>query len=595
MLKKRKEQILYRFYQYNIAKRLLIVIAIGSMFSTMVFAISAFFIMRNQLFSQTKSEHMKDVVMIEQKINLFMTSVRNDAISVLVSNSCQNLLNSFGEGETSDSVVQYNKNKMMQSMIMSTVGQRDIYHTIIFYDTNGKSYADDRLEISADYKLEEERIKEFLTSNKNEDVILLHKSPWKQKKEKDYVDCISYVRKVYQKDSGKLIGVIELEISNDQFAELYQSVITGENKIWITAENEVISSNNKEELYKDLSGERWYVHLVNQDTQDIAYTDTRKAIYFCKPYEEFGWNIVCVASKAFYMKDVRRYACIDIVLGILLLISNIVFCRILVVSITKPLSKITNTIVKMGTGDLDQRIQVKDGGEIGTLAYEFNKMADQTQALMAQVVNTEKEKRESEMSLVQMQMTPHFFYNILESICGLIVINEKKTAIRTIHLLSEFYRGVLSKGQEVTTIKNELELSKNYLEIMQICHPDKFAYVIQCQEEVYSCKIPKMTLQPILENAIHHGFGQMSTGGKIKIIGKMEEHCVIIEVLDNGEGFHSKIQLDSAKVPEYHMESFGLGNTNRRIVLYFGEQYGIHIMSGKPGARVQIWLPKEGA
>ena len=595
VVRKYKECVLNKFYKYDITKRLLIVITIGSMFSTIVFAASAFFIMRNQLFNKTKSENIKDVVMIEQEINLFMTSVRNDAVSVLVSDSCQKLMDSFDDMDTSNASVQYRKNKMMQSMIMSTVGQRDIYHTIVFYDTNGKSYADDRLEMSDDYKMEESRIKEFLDSGKNEDIVLLHKSAWKQKKEKEYTDCIGYVRKVYQKESGKLIGAIELEIANEQFAKLYQPVQNNGSRIWITVENQIISADDKEKLYKDLSGESWYAGLRSETKDEIAYKDTSKYIYFCKPYKEFGWNILCMASKASYMKDVQRYAWIDIILGIFLLISNIVFCRVLVVSITKPLSKITKTIVKMGKGDLDQRIHVKDGGEIGTLADEFNKMADQTQMLMAQVVDTEKEKRESELSLVQMQMTPHFFYNILESICGLIVIDEKKTAIKTINLLSKFYRGVLSKGQEVITIEKELELSQNYLEIMKICHPDKFAYDIQCSEEVLCCKIPKMTLQPILENAIHHGFGKISSGGQILITGKLEEHYVIVEVRDNGGGFHTEIELDGSQASEYHMESFGLANTNRRIVLYFGEDYGIRIMKSENGARVQIRLPKEEA
>ena len=153
----------------------------------------------------------------------------------------------------------------------------------------------------------------------------------------------------------------------------------------------------------------------------------------------------------------------------------------------------------------------------------------------------------------------------------------------------------MSKGQEVITIEKELELSQNYLEIMKICHPDKFAYDIQCSEEVLCCKIPKMTLQPILENAIHHGFGKISSGGQILITGKLEEHYVIVEVRDNGGGFHTEIELDGSQASEYHMESFGLANTNRRIVLYFGEDYGIRIMKSENGARVQIRLPKEEA
>ena len=171
-------------------------------------------------------------------------------------------------------------------------------------------------------------------------------------------------------------------------------------------------------------------------------------------------------------------------IGILLLFGNLYISRILIASITKPLSKITNTIVDIGKGDYNQRVHVKDGGEIGTLANEFNRMVDKTELLMEKIIEKEEEKRESELSLIQMQMTPHFFYNILESICGLIVMDDKRTAIHTISLLSGFYRGVLNKGKEIISIEKELDIAVNYLEIMKICQPDKFKYMIDCSESV---------------------------------------------------------------------------------------------------------------
>ena len=260
-------------------------------------------------------------------------------------------------------------------------------------------------------------------------------------------------------------------------------------------------------------------------------------------------------------------------------------------SITKPLSKITNTIVDIGKGDYNQRVHVKDGGEIGTLANEFNRMVDKTELLMEKIIEKEEEKRESELSLIQMQMTPHFFYNILESICGLIVMDDKRTAIHTISLLSGFYRGVLNKGKEIISIEKELDIAVNYLEIMKICHPDKFKYVIDCPKPVKKQSINKLTLQPILENAIHHGFDQMLSGGMICIAGRLEDHKVILEISDNGKGIGMDCLNDRDREKGFHMESFGLANTDERIKLYFGREYGISIVGQQRGTRIRIELP----
>ncbi len=199
------------------------------------------------------------------------------------------------------------------------------------------------------------------------------------------------------------------------------------------------------------------------------------------------------------------------------------------------------------------------------------------------------------MSLIQMQMTPHFFYNILESICGLIVIDEKRTAIRTISLLSGFYRGVLNKGKEIVPLERELDIAVNYLEIMKICHPGKFLYVIDCPDSIKQNCINKLTLQPILENAIHHGFNQMESGGLIRITGTIEAQKVVLEISDNGRGMKMDMREVLEREEAFHMESFGLGNTNERIKLYFGDEYGLSIASQEIGTKIRIELPLQQA
>ncbi|MCI8829828.1 MAG: histidine kinase [Lachnospiraceae bacterium] len=596
-MKRLIKRIKYRFYQQSITKRIIIVITIVSILSNMAFVGSVFIIMRNQLFNKTKAENEKDIQMIENELEMFFNGVRQDAVSVLVSNSCQILLSESEDFLSSDTTVQYRKYKLMQSTIMSTIGQRTEYNTIAFYDRKGNCYADDRLIESQEYLSEQqERIWEFLNSDENEMVLNIHRSPWRKKKENEFRDCLSYLRKVYNKEQGQLIGVVELEILNEAVAELYRPVMENGSAIYLVNQDRVISSADMDMLYKELQEEEWYVNLNQAPKQrEVGILKDRKHIYFLKNYPELGWKIIDRVPTAIYMRDVKLYAFIDIMIGILLFFGNLYLSRMLIASITKPLSKITDTIVEIGQGDYEQRVHVKDGGEIGTLAQEFNRMVEKTKLLMEQNMKKEQEKRESDLSLIQMQMTPHFFYNILESICGLIVIDEKRTAIRTISLLSGFYRGVLNKGKEIVPLERELDIAVNYLEIMKICHPGKFLYVIDCPDSIKQNCINKLTLQPILENAIHHGFNQMESGGLIRITGTIEAQKVVLEISDNGRGMKMDMREVLEREEAFHMESFGLGNTNERIKLYFGDEYGLSIASQEIGTKIRIELPLQQA
>ncbi len=596
-MKRLIKRIKYRFYQQSITKRIIIVITIVSILSNMAFVGSVFIIMRNQLFNKTKAENEKDIQMIENELEMFFNGVRQDAVSVLVSNSCQILLSESEDFLSSDTTVQYRKYKLMQSTIMSTIGQRTEYNTIAFYDRKGNCYADDRLIESQEYLSEQqERIWEFLNSDENEMVLNIHRSPWRKKKENEFRDCLSYLRKVYNKEQGELIGVVELEILNEAVAELYRPVMENGSAIYLVNQDRVISSADMDMLYKELQEEEWYVNLNQAPKQrEVGILKDRKHIYFLKNYPKLGWKIIDRVPTAIYMRDVKLYAFIDIMIGILLFFGNLYLSRMLIASITKPLSKITDTIVEIGQGDYEQRVHVKDGGEIGTLAQEFNRMVEKTKLLMEQNMKKEQEKRESDLSLIQMQMTPHFFYNILESICGLIVIDEKRTAIRTISLLSGFYRGVLNKGKEIVPLERELDIAVNYLEIMKICHPGKFLYVIDCPDSIKQNCINKLTLQPILENAIHHGFNQMESGGLIRITGTIEAQKVVLEISDNGRGMKMDMREVLEREEAFHMESFGLGNTNERIKLYFGDEYGLSIASQEIGTKIRIELPLQQA
>lgn len=585
-----------KFYNLSIRNKVYYLMVILLTLTITILTLSISSITRNRLITKTTVSTNQTLAMVSEKLSMLLERVKSDSIIIISSDQCQNVLKMVAN----EPISRYKQSKLIQSTLMSVFITDAIYKSIIYYDSDANSYTQDRTLKNDNLFLQhKQKLLKFIASKNIEEWISLHKSPYSERKG-DVRDCISYLRKVYDKSSGKFIGIMEMEIEHNRIQDLY-STILGENiDIIITGSDGMIVSNKEADmLYKNVSEKNWYEFLLKNEGRGKSLTDeTGNYFYLSQKYPMLDWQIIAKVPNKIFYKDVEIFTFIAIMIGVLLLLVTSVISRILAYSITKPIKNITDTVKIIAAGDYNQRVEVEATDEVGILSNEFNKMIDTTNQLMSRIVEEEKEKREYALSLLQMQMTPHFLYNILESICGLIVMDDKKTATKTINLVSNFYRGVLSKGREIVTIEDEIELSRYYLEVLKICQPNLFEYDIKVEPEINSCLITKLTLQPILENAIHHGIKRNGKNGIINIKGYIEEEKVIILVTDNGQGMTEetleRIQIGVSK--RYRMDSFGLKNTDDRIKLYFGSEYGVSVSSiyGK-GSEVRIELPVQKA
>lgn len=585
-----------KFYSLSIRSKVYYLMVTLLALTISIFLLSISSITSNRLITKTTVSTNQTLAMVSEKLSMLLERIKSDSVIVISSDQCQKVLKMVAN----EPISRYEQSKLIQSTLMSVFITDAIYKSIIYYDSAASSYTQDRTLKNDDlYLPHKQKLLKFMASKNNEEWIPLHKSPYSERKG-DIRDCISYLRKVYDKSSGKFIGIMEMEIEHHRIQELYATVL-GENIdiIILGSDGMIVSNKETDLLYKNVSGKNWYGFLLKNEGKGKSFTDeTGNYFYLSQKYPMLEWQIIAKVPNEIFYKDVEIFTFIALMIGILLLLITSAISRILAYSITKPIKNITNTVKIIAAGDYNQRVKVETADEVGVLSQEFNKMIDTTNQLMSRIVDEEREKREYALSLLQMQMTPHFLYNILESICGLIVMDDKKTATRTINLVSNFYRGVLSKGREIVTIKDEMELSRYYLEVLKICQPNLFEYAIKVEPEINSCLIAKLTLQPILENAIHHGIKRNGHNGRINIKGFIEKEKVIILVADNGQGMTEetleRIQMDTSK--RYRMDSFGLKNTDDRIKLYFGSEYGVSISSiyGK-GSEVRIELPVQKA
>lgn len=265
-------------------------------------------------------------------------------------------------------------------------------------------------------------------------------------------------------------------------------------------------------------------------------------------------------------------------------------------SITKPLQKLNEVTEQVAEGNLAVRSDVHTGDEVGVLSASMNIMIDKINDLLEQVTKEQVRLRKAEFELLQSQINPHFLYNTLDAIIWLAQAGEQKKVVSMVRSLSDFFRTSLNRGKDIISLKEEVLHVRSYLEIQQVRYQDILNYEIDVPEELGRYLIPKITIQPLVENALYHGIKNKRGSGKIQIRGRRQEETLVIEIADDGIGISKErlwqVNDGIQKKVLTGKDIYGLYNVNERIRLNFGEKYGINIQSTYgEGTVVRVLLP----
>lgn len=252
-------------------------------------------------------------------------------------------------------------------------------------------------------------------------------------------------------------------------------------------------------------------------------------------------------------------------------------------SLTQPIRELTEATDQVAKGDLTVQFNVRSGVEASKLSVSLNSMIDKINELLVQITKEQRQLRKAEFELLQSQINPHFLYNTLDAIVWLAESGEQRGVINMVGSLSEFFRTSLNQGKDIITIGEELQHVRSYLEIQQVRYQDILKYEILIPVELEKYLIPKITIQPLVENALYHGIKNKRGYGRIRISGKADENNFVLQIEDNGIGIRedhlTKLQEGLRNRVLTGTNSFGLYNVNERIRLNFGDGFGILIES----------------
>jgi two-component system, sensor histidine kinase YesM len=413
------------------------------------------------------------------------------------------------------------------------------------------------------------------------------------------VPVLSIGKEIIDLKSGRPFGTLVVNVKESTLSAVYaETEYRNSNKYFILDQNGIIiSSPIKSDLLKPLKDKSLEELLLSQDSfSKILNTQTGRELVTSLTYGKMGWKLVNIVPVTMITDDIRKNTWMTVLIGAICLVFAILGAGTLSIVIVNPLQKLTKAMRRVKDGQMDVSAQIHTADEIGLLSSVFDSMIERMKKLLHRVELDQKMKKEYELALIHAQIKPHFLYNTLDLIYILNDMDRNREARDTTKALADFYRVALSKGSEMITIGEEIKNANDYLSIQRVRYPDVFDFDIEMPQELMRYEIPKLSIQPLIENAIYHGLKMKGDIGHIHIKGCRDDQGIYIIIQDDGIGIKESKLLDIWKRFSHAGEpvSFGIFSVHERIRLYFGDQYGVTINSVEgQGTEVRLRLPAD--
>jgi len=398
------------------------------------------------------------------------------------------------------------------------------------------------------------------------------------------------------KQHGEIVAYAIIDIPADVFQTALDAVnvslpirytIVDENNYLLYDENFIALNETflNKEFRNQMTSSEQTRKLYLKDPQRFITWNTTKGEYPLRVISSIPVDLVVINSN-YIMVTTFAVAMAAILLCLVL-------SPIIIRSLTKPLNAIVRTMNKVQDGDTHARVSLKNNDEFGYIGKSLNSMLDNLNELFATNLEKQNRLRLAELKALYAQINPHFLYNTLDSIKWLAKLNGVDDIVLIVSQLGKLLKNSIRNQKDSVLISEEISLIGNYLAIQKVRYSDKFDVDIQIEESILDCVVPKFIIQPIVENAIIHGIEDKVGKAHLMIKGWHEENKIIFEVKDDGVGIPGE-KLDRIRklTQAPNDDSIGIANVNKRIKLYYGEEYGLEIKSAENiGTITYITMP----
>ncbi|NLD50414.1 MAG: sensor histidine kinase [Clostridiaceae bacterium] len=407
----------------------------------------------------------------------------------------------------------------------------------------------------------------------------------------DY-NFVSLVRLLRDIDDLEPIGIMIVNIPYKAFEDLFNEILDkpGAEYVLLDDNYQTVVSNKYEKF--DIAG------IISKSTgkeydSRIVKIDNKEYLQSYINMERHNWKFI--STTPFEQMSSESEAFSLIAFFIILVNGLILFTGSVIISgmVTVPIKKMIKAMKGIEKREF-RLVSVKTGNdEIGKLKDCYNMMVTEIQNLLHQTMEEQRIKRKAELNVLQAQVKPHFLYNTLDALSYLALSGKNEELYDSLEALGSYYRTSLSKGKEVVTIKEEIEIVRSYLTLQKLRYGDIFDVIYDIDERAYEFETLKLIMQPLVENALYHGIKPKGEMGIIKIFVALEDKNIVISIEDDGVGMSEEELLDlNSDTLDSNSESFGLKGTIKRLQIFYSSSDIYKIESKKRyGTKITLTVP----
>lgn len=401
-------------------------------------------------------------------------------------------------------------------------------------------------------------------------------------------------RKLYDIEKGNL-GVVIIHVDTRLLRDIYKQIEleTGSELYLVSKEGMVLYTNNEDQIQEQFYDQNILSRITKDDTGSFRMNMKRNnteddVMVFYNTLMIADWKIFVITPYNNVIKESSliksvSFAYLGVSLILILIVAN--FGSVYIV---KPILDLVDKMKKGSKGALTIRVNEERKDEIGILGTTFNRMMHDINQLIIDVESEQQQRIDAEIRVLEAHINPHFLYNTLTSIYWTAIADGNQTIADIASSLSNYFRLGLNRGKEFTSVKNEISHVREYLQIQKMRFSNKLEFYIEYETSLNEYLTIKLLLQPLVENAIVHGFDDMKDKGEIHIKAFEEQGYLNFVVQDNGKGIK-----DSSEEVISHLidHGYGLKNIKQRLALYYDNDYAFNIKSDESGTIVFIKIP----
>lgn len=512
-------------------------------------------------------------------------------------------LHDFLSRDNDDMIQQIEDAKELRNIVESAQSNADVFKVRLFVE-NSKILSGEDINF---FSLDDIKKKDWYKDLANENGGIYWKSTYNERflgqDDTNVISCARMLRNPRNYDEQ--IGALVIDVSEKYLYDILSGIeLTHKESIYILDnEGKVVSYSDKSKIGTGIFNDN-DLKLLQGTTEGIFEVGkgASRSFVIHKTLKTTGWKLVAtmpvseITGRSNVFNNVAGVVVIIITLIIFMLAVFLIFA-FLAESMTKRIKQLVSIMRKDGIENLDESINIRDG-DINVLEKSVDSMMQTVHNLMKESYQAKMHEREAQLKALQAQINPHFLYNTLDTINWMAIRINAEDISQMVDSLAKYFRLSLNKGRDIVTVADELSLAQVYLEIQKMRFVDSFTVEFDVEDEVKQYCMPKLVLQPIIENALLHGIQKKrDRKGSLKIEARKLDKDILLIVIDDGVGMEPEKaeSLLSGNLqqsePNSKGSSYGLYNVNERIKLFSGEGYGIRIITEKDkGTRVEIKL-----